>query len=434
MSKFRTHYDNLKIQKTAPIEVIRAAYRGLSQKYHPDRNQNDPEAGRIMALINQSYETLSDPVKRRKHDIWIEEQEAQQEQRARQEQRAQQEQRTQQEQRARQEQRAQQEQRARQEQRAQQEQRTQQEQRARQEQKGSDGSIFANFISIIEFSVVVIIILIIIISISYLLLFSNNKSKDDEYSTVSDASESVLLADEEANIENSKTTYSTSFDCNKAKSLTENLICNNEHLAIADLELASLLKQAKTTVTDKKALNNRVRKQWNYREKNCKDEACLFEWFNYQKIVLTQIIETGNVNAGLTVKELTPEPLPETGHTDNSNFEGVAPLQIKTPSTGNHYFVKIENAYTHTHLVSYFIQSGDVLEINLPLGTYNIKYASGEQWYGPKNLFGPETTYAKADQNFNFRFDGYQYTGYTVELIEQINGNLKTSNIDQSQF
>ena len=82
MSKFKTHYDNLKIQKTAPIEVVRAAYRGLSQKYHPDRNQNDPEAGRIMVLINQAYETLSDPVKRQKHDIWIEEQEAQQEQKA----------------------------------------------------------------------------------------------------------------------------------------------------------------------------------------------------------------------------------------------------------------------------------------------------------------------------------------------------------------
>ena len=276
--------------------------------------------------------------------------------------------------------------------------------------------------------------LIIIISILYLLLFSNNKSKDDEYSTVSDASESVLLADNEDNIENSKTTYPASFDCNEAKSLTENLICNNEDLAIADLELASLLKQAKTTVTDKKALNNRVRKQWNYREKNCKDEACLFEWFNYQKIVLTQIIKTGNVNAGLTVKELTPKPLPKTGHNDNSNFEGVAPLRIKTPSTGNHYFVKIENAYTHKHLVSYFIQSGDVLEINLPLGTYNIKYASGQQWYGTEHLFGPETAYAKADQNFNFRFDGYQYTGYTIELIEQVNGNLKTSHIDPSQF
>lgn len=394
MSKFKTHYDNLKIQKTAPIEVVRAAYRGLSQKYHPDRNQNDPEAGRIMVLINQAYETLSDPVKRQKHDIWIEEQEAQQEQKAQPQQKAQQEQKTQ------------------------------------PQQKDSDSSILTKFLFIIKFSLAGIIVL----SILYVLLFSNNKSTDDEYSTVSDTSKNVLLADEEANIANVKTTYATSFDCNKAKSITENLICNNEDLAMADLEIASLLKQAKTTITDKKALNNRVRKQWNYREKNCKNEACLFEWFNYQKIVLTQITETGNVNAGLTVKELTPQPIPETGYTDNSNFEGVAPLEIKTPSTGNHYFVKIEDAYTKKNIVSYFIRSGDVLNVDLPLGTYNIKYASGQEWYGTKHLFGPKTAYAKAEQSFNFRSDGYQYNGYTVKLIEQINGNLKTSSIDQNEF
>ena len=126
MSKFKTHYDNLKIQKTAPIEVVRAAYRGLSQKYHPDRNQNDPEAGRIMVLINQAYETLSDPVKRQKHDIWIEEQEAQQEQKAQPQQKAQQEQKTQ------------------------------------PQQKDSDSSILTKFLFIIKFSLAGIIVLSIL--------------------------------------------------------------------------------------------------------------------------------------------------------------------------------------------------------------------------------------------------------------------------------
>jgi len=71
MSKVRTHYDNLKVARDAPPEVIRAAYRSLSQKYHPDRNPNDADAARIMAIINGSYEVLSDPAKRREHDLWI---------------------------------------------------------------------------------------------------------------------------------------------------------------------------------------------------------------------------------------------------------------------------------------------------------------------------------------------------------------------------
>lgn len=72
--KVHTHYDNLKTARNAPDEVIRAAYRALSQKYHPDKNPR-PDAARIMAILNASYAVLSDEVQRRRHDEWIAEQE-----------------------------------------------------------------------------------------------------------------------------------------------------------------------------------------------------------------------------------------------------------------------------------------------------------------------------------------------------------------------
>ena len=75
MKHVHTHYDNLKVARNAPQEVIRAAYKSLSQKYHPDRNPGNPDATRIMSLINTSYEVLSDPVKRKQHDDWIRQQE-----------------------------------------------------------------------------------------------------------------------------------------------------------------------------------------------------------------------------------------------------------------------------------------------------------------------------------------------------------------------
>ena len=67
----RTHYDNLKIARDAPPEVVRAAYRALCLKYHPDRHATDPEATEMMALLNSAYEVLSDPDKRRDYDEWI---------------------------------------------------------------------------------------------------------------------------------------------------------------------------------------------------------------------------------------------------------------------------------------------------------------------------------------------------------------------------
>lgn len=76
MARIHTHYDNLKVARDAPPEVIRAAYRTLSKKYHPDHHPDNPESIRIIQLINSAYDVLSDPVRRQEHDRWIAREEA----------------------------------------------------------------------------------------------------------------------------------------------------------------------------------------------------------------------------------------------------------------------------------------------------------------------------------------------------------------------
>ena len=71
-----THYDNLKVARNAPVEVIRAAYRVLAQQFHPDRFPDRALAERRMKIINQAYAVLADPDQRREHDAWIAGQEA----------------------------------------------------------------------------------------------------------------------------------------------------------------------------------------------------------------------------------------------------------------------------------------------------------------------------------------------------------------------
>jgi DnaJ-class molecular chaperone len=73
MGSIHNHYDNLKVARDAPPEVIKAAYRALSQKHHPDRAPG-PDAHRIMSIINTSYAVLIDPERRRAHDLWLAEQ------------------------------------------------------------------------------------------------------------------------------------------------------------------------------------------------------------------------------------------------------------------------------------------------------------------------------------------------------------------------
>lgn len=64
----KTFYDYLGVAISAEPEVIRVAYKALAHKYHPDRNPNNPEAEQMMKLLNEAYETLSDPVKRKRYD------------------------------------------------------------------------------------------------------------------------------------------------------------------------------------------------------------------------------------------------------------------------------------------------------------------------------------------------------------------------------
>jgi molecular chaperone DnaJ len=61
-----THYQTLEINPTATATEIKAAYRRLAKKLHPDRNE---DAGHeAIARLNIAYETLSDPLRRRTYD------------------------------------------------------------------------------------------------------------------------------------------------------------------------------------------------------------------------------------------------------------------------------------------------------------------------------------------------------------------------------
>lgn len=66
----RTHYQTLKVAEDAPPEVIKAAYRALSQQHHPDSNPDgqQEEALRAMQAINTAYEALIDPEGRAAYD------------------------------------------------------------------------------------------------------------------------------------------------------------------------------------------------------------------------------------------------------------------------------------------------------------------------------------------------------------------------------
>jgi hypothetical protein len=81
---------------------------------------------------------------------------------------------------------------------------------------------------------------------------------------------------------------------------------------------------------------------------------------------------------------------------------------------------------------------GQTLQSDVPLGQFVLKYATGESWCGEIDMFGTETEFHKADVVLRFARQGsdddYTITGNTIELILQVNGNLKTSKIRREAF
>ena len=66
--QFRDYYETLGVPKTASESDIRSAFRKLARKYHPDVAKDKKAAEEKFKEINEAYEVLSDPEKRKKYD------------------------------------------------------------------------------------------------------------------------------------------------------------------------------------------------------------------------------------------------------------------------------------------------------------------------------------------------------------------------------
>lgn len=66
--QYKDYYESLGVQRNASEAEIKKAFRKLAREYHPDVAQDKKKAEEKFKEINEAYEVLSDPAKRKKYD------------------------------------------------------------------------------------------------------------------------------------------------------------------------------------------------------------------------------------------------------------------------------------------------------------------------------------------------------------------------------
>lgn len=131
-------------------------------------------------------------------------------------------------------------------------------------------------------------------------------------------------------------------------------------------------------------------------------------------------------------------PLPESGifrFANRGSFDPDRnpPLKISNSPDAN-TLAKLIRVGDGVEVMSIFIRAGQTVEVAVPFGSYKVKIASGQTWYGDVVRFGPNTSYAILDAVFDFTKEGSQLLGHQLTLTRVKHGNLKQLPLTATDF
>lgn len=125
----------------------------------------------------------------------------------------------------------------------------------------------------------------------------------------------------------------------------------------------------------------------------------------------------------------------------DTSLERLAPFTVETSGAKNYYvFLKCLSVsgsglhFPSSGDMSFYVSGGQSAEVLVPLGEYEVYYATGSTWYGPDDKFGASTQYYKCEETFSFIETLSGYSGWTVTLYPVYNGNLETETVTAAEF
>ncbi len=83
-----------------------------------------------------------------------------------------------------------------------------------------------------------------------------------------------------------------SFDCDKAHSNIEKMICADSELSALDSELLPIYQQARKATNNSQSFKDNGKQALRWRSEHCKDKACLVKWYHDRKAELSAMIKS----------------------------------------------------------------------------------------------------------------------------------------------
>lgn len=148
--------------------------------------------------------------------------------------------------------------------------------------------------------------------------------------------------------------------------------------------------------------------------------------------------------ATVDTAEKQPKPAPTTGDMQpRRHRNAIAPFTVRTES-GQNYLIKLVNVDNAKDQIWIYVKGGESYSTKMPLGTYNFRAATGNEWYGREDLFGPNTGFFRlrtkngatvdAQQSLEFKKERDRIFGMTISLKGVVNGNIEQEAMTRSEF
>ena len=98
--------------------------------------------------------------------------------------------------------------------------------------------------------------------------------------------------------------------------------------------------------------------------------------------------------------------------------------------------MKFVDTRTNSDVIRFFVRPHSTAKIDMPTGTYELRYAYGSTWYGTADLFGSSTRYQKDEEAYPFTSTSTSSTIWTVSFYGTNTGmdSMYVESIGEDEF